>query len=74
MVGQDRPTPRSADAAAPRANVGGISGENHAPARAWDGDAAPLTLSLGDGDEREDTRAFSHAAALKRAWGVEEKQ
>ena len=29
-----------------RANVGGISGEGRAPARAWDGDAAPLTQSF----------------------------
>ena len=40
-------TPRSADAAAPRANVGGFSAKNHAPTVAVDGDAAPLTPSLG---------------------------
>jgi len=41
------PTQRAADAATPRANVGGISVKNHAPTMAVDGDAAPLTLSLG---------------------------
>ena len=47
-------TERSADAALPRANVGGNSAKNRSPARVWDGDAAPLTLSLGETD-----RAFS---------------
>ena len=41
------PTERAADAAAPRAGGGGTSGEGHAPARAWDGHAAPLTLIVG---------------------------
>ena len=40
-------TPPSSDAATPCANVGGNSAKNRSPARAWDGDAAPLTLSLG---------------------------
>ena len=40
-------TPRAADAATPHANVGGISAKNRSPAKVWDGNAAPLTLSLG---------------------------
>ena len=40
-------TPRAADAAAPRANVAGFSAQHHTPTKAMDGDAAPLTLSLG---------------------------
>ena len=47
LWGVQRPTPRAADAALPRANVGGISAQNCSPARVWDGNAAPLTLSLG---------------------------
>ena len=31
---------------APRANVGGFLAKGYTPARAWDGDAAPLTQSL----------------------------
>ena len=42
-------TPRSADAALPRANVGGISAKNRSPAKFLDKHAVPLTQIVGRG-------------------------